>query len=37
MHKQVPGVIDTEVGEMDDDLLFDLSLMVMERIVLRSI
>ncbi len=32
MHKTIPAVIDAEVGEMDEDMLFDLSLMVMERL-----
>jgi len=37
MHRQVPTVIDAELGECDDDMLFDLSLMVMERIALRAL
>ena len=37
MHNQVPAIIDSEIGEMDDDLMFDLSLLVMERIILTTI
>ena len=37
MHSQVPAIIDSEIGEMDDDLMFDLSLLVMERIILKAI
>jgi hypothetical protein len=37
MHTVVPPIIDTECGEMDEDLHFDLSLAVMERIVLRAL
>jgi hypothetical protein len=37
MHNQVPAIIDSEIGEMDDDLMFDLSLLVMERIILKDI
>jgi hypothetical protein len=37
MHNQVPAIIDSEIGEMDDDLMFDLSLLVMERIILTAI
>jgi hypothetical protein len=37
MHRQVPSIIDSEIGEMDDDLMFDLALMCMERIILKAI
>jgi hypothetical protein len=37
MHNQVPAIIDSEIGEMDDDLMFDLSLLVMERIILKAV
>ena len=37
IHSEIPAIVDTEVGEMDDDLLFDLSLAVMERITLRAV
>jgi hypothetical protein len=36
MHTIVPAMIDTEVGEMEEDLHFDLSLMVMERLAVRA-
>ncbi len=37
MHRQVPAIIDAELGECDDDMMFDLSLLVMERIILKAI
>jgi hypothetical protein len=37
MHNQVPAIIDAELGECDDDMLFDLALMCMERIILKAI
>jgi hypothetical protein len=37
MHSQVPAIIDAELGECDDDMMFDLALMCMERIILKAI
>jgi hypothetical protein len=37
MHTAVPPIIDAELGECDDDMLFDLALMCMERIILKAI
>ena len=37
MHNQVPAIIDAELGECDDDMLFDLALMCMERIIFKAI
>jgi hypothetical protein len=34
MHTMVPSLIDTECGEMDEDLHFELALAVMERLSL---
>ena len=34
LHKVIPALVDTEVGECDEDLHFDLSMMVMERLAL---
>lgn len=35
LHEIIPALIDAELGECDDDLMFDLSMMVMERITLE--
>ena len=35
-HEIVPEYITAEVGEVDDDLLYDLALCVMDKIVLKS-
>ena len=32
LHEQIPQAIDAEAGEMDDDLFFDLSLAVMDKV-----
>jgi hypothetical protein len=37
LHEVIPALVDTEVGEMDCDLHFDLSMMVMERLSLVAI
>ncbi len=37
MHNQVPAIIDAELGECGDDMMFDLALMCMERIILKAI
>lgn len=37
LHEQVPAVIDKELGEMDEDLLFELSLWVMDKITLTTV
>jgi hypothetical protein len=37
MHNQVPAIIDAELGECEDDMMFDLSLLVMERIILKAV
>ena len=34
LHTMIPALVDAEVGECDDDLAFDLSLMCMERLSL---
>jgi hypothetical protein len=33
----VPPIIDAELGECDDDMMFDLALLVMERIILKAV
>jgi hypothetical protein len=33
----VPEAIDKELGEMDDDLYFELALCVMDRIMLKAV
>jgi hypothetical protein len=35
-HEIVPEAIDKELGEMDDDLYFELALCVMDRIMLKA-
>ncbi len=32
LHEQIPPAIDAEAGEMDDELFFDLSLAVMDKV-----
>lgn len=32
LHEQIPAAIDAEAGEMDDELFFDLSLAVMDKV-----
>lgn len=34
LHTAIPALVDTEVGECDDDLHFDLSMLIMERLSL---
>jgi hypothetical protein len=36
-HEVVPGGVIKEIGEVDEDLLFELSLAVMDRIVLKAV
>jgi hypothetical protein len=36
MHEVVPDLITTELGEMDDDTLFELSLCVMDKFYLKT-
>ena len=36
LHEIVPEIIEQEVGSCDEDLLFELSLCVMDRITLRA-
>lgn len=36
MHDIVPGLIVDELGEMDDETLFELSLCVMDKIYLKT-
>jgi hypothetical protein len=36
-HDIVPEAIDAELGEMDDDLYFELALCVMDRIMLKAV
>ena len=33
----IPDVVTKELGEVDDDLLFDLSLTVMDKLVLKAV
>lgn len=35
-HDIVPAAIDVELGEMDEDLYFELALCVMDRIMLKA-
>jgi hypothetical protein len=37
LHEVIPAYVDAEVGEMDCDLHFDLSMMVMERLALVAV
>ena len=32
LHEQIPQAIDAEAGEMDDELFFDLSLAIMDKV-----
>lgn len=36
MHEEVPGLITSELGDMDEETLFELSLCVMDRIYLKT-
>ena len=36
MHEVVPDLITAELGEMDDDTLFELSLCVMDKFYLKT-
>ena len=36
MHENVPAAIRAELGECDEDTLFDLSMCVMDRIILKA-
>ena len=36
LQSNLPGLIDTEIGECDEDLLFELSLCVMDRLSLKT-
>ena len=35
--EMIPGIVDKELGEMDEDLHFDLSMMVMDRLTLKAL
>ena len=37
LHEQIPALIESELGEVEQDLLFDLAFMVMERLSLTAI
>ncbi len=37
LHEVIPAFVDAEVGEMDCDLHFDLSMMVLERLALVAV
>lgn len=37
LHGVIPALVDSEVGEMDEDLLFDLSMLTMERLALVAV
>ena len=32
LHEQIPQAIDAELGEVDEDLIFDLSMHVMDKV-----
>ena len=34
--EMIPDIVDKELGEMDEDLHFDLSMMVMDRMMLKA-
>ena len=36
MHEMIPDLITNELGELDEDTLFDLSLEVMDRIYFKT-
>ena len=36
LHETIPGLVTARLGECDEDLLFDLSLAVMDRITLKA-
>lgn len=37
LHEEVPAVIEAELGEMDEETLFELSLCVMDKIILTTV
>jgi hypothetical protein len=37
LHEIVPDVVTREIGDCDEDLLFDLSLITMDKIVLKAL
>jgi hypothetical protein len=37
LHTMIPALIEAELGEVEDDVLFDLSLITMEKITLTAI
>jgi hypothetical protein len=37
LHNVLPDLVDAELGEADEDLHFDLSMLVMDRIILTAI
>ena len=37
LHTVIPDLVDAEIGECDEDLHFDLSMMVMERLSLAAV
>jgi hypothetical protein len=36
MHEVVPDAVKEKLGDLDDDLMFDLSMMIMDKICLKS-
>lgn len=36
LHEQIPALVDKKLGEMDEDLHFDLSLCIMDMVRLSS-
>jgi predicted alpha/beta superfamily hydrolase len=36
LHEQIPALIDKRLGEMDEDLYFDISMLVMDKIRLTT-
>ena len=37
LHEIVPDVVAREIGDCDEDLLFDLSLITMDKILLKAV
>ena len=36
LHETIPGLVTTRLGECSEDLLFELSLCVMDKIILKA-
>jgi len=37
LHETIPSAVTARLGDCDEDLLFDLSLAVMDRIILKAV